>query len=310
MRQVVLVIVLVAAAFAGGAMVRGPGPRWIQSQLLDYMGLKDGGEVASIDLPAVSPSDSVHDSTPPPSGNTGNAPDRGRKTAEPLVSGAGQKGANSKTADASLRKTSSGETNGPKGQPASQSTGSPSPGLARSGPAAPAIDHAVAQSGASTSASRLHDLATTPADKAPMPLDPSVGSALLAKVASIAAPANDHDAINSIPLEAAPRSAPSAPTGQTPPLVPPQSAAQEDSSAATGAKEWSSLRRKMQVLGVTEYTIRGSPSGRVRIVCLIPFGARQGISQRFEAEGSNEFEATRSAIRKITLWQASRDRAP
>ena len=51
MRQAIFVMVLVAAAFLGGAMVNGPGIRWVQSRLLDYMGLKDGGEIASIDLP-------------------------------------------------------------------------------------------------------------------------------------------------------------------------------------------------------------------------------------------------------------------
>ncbi|MGC8642521.1 MAG: hypothetical protein ACP5XB_21915, partial [Isosphaeraceae bacterium] len=90
----------------------------------------------------------------------------------------------------------------------------------------------------------------------------------------------------------------------------PVSRDKEDSSATTEVAQWSSLRHKMQVLGVTEYTITGNPSSRARIVCLIPFAGRQGIAQRFEAEGSNEFEATRSAIRKITLWQVSRDRAP
>ena len=55
MRQAVFVVVLVAAAFLGGAMVNGPGIRWVQSRLLDYMGLKDGGEIASIDLPPALP---------------------------------------------------------------------------------------------------------------------------------------------------------------------------------------------------------------------------------------------------------------
>ena len=51
MRQFIFVVVMVAAAFAGGAAVNGPGSRWVQTRLLDYMGLKDGGEIASVDLP-------------------------------------------------------------------------------------------------------------------------------------------------------------------------------------------------------------------------------------------------------------------
>ena len=48
MRQVVLVIVLVAAAFLGGAFVNGPGLRWAQTQVLGSLGLNEGGEIASV----------------------------------------------------------------------------------------------------------------------------------------------------------------------------------------------------------------------------------------------------------------------
>lgn len=51
MRQAIFVVVMVGAAFLGGAVVNGPGLRWVQARLLDYMGLQDGGEIASIDLP-------------------------------------------------------------------------------------------------------------------------------------------------------------------------------------------------------------------------------------------------------------------
>ncbi|MGZ3432558.1 MAG: hypothetical protein ACXWN0_12850, partial [Isosphaeraceae bacterium] len=51
MRQAIFVVAMVAAAFLGGAVVNGPGLRWVQARLLDYMGLQDGGEIASIDLP-------------------------------------------------------------------------------------------------------------------------------------------------------------------------------------------------------------------------------------------------------------------
>src|SRR5262249_11545065 len=49
-RQVVLVIVLVGAAFLGGAFVNGPGLRWVQMQLLGSLGLNEEGEIASVDL--------------------------------------------------------------------------------------------------------------------------------------------------------------------------------------------------------------------------------------------------------------------
>ena len=51
MRQAVFVVVMIGAAFLGGAVVNGPGLRWVQARLLDYMGLQEGAEITSINLP-------------------------------------------------------------------------------------------------------------------------------------------------------------------------------------------------------------------------------------------------------------------
>ena len=51
-RQVILVIVLVAASFLGGAFVNGPGLQWAQTRLLRSLGLNNGGEITSVDLKA------------------------------------------------------------------------------------------------------------------------------------------------------------------------------------------------------------------------------------------------------------------
>src|SRR5579883_1917296 len=51
-RHVLLVLVLVAASFLGGAFVNGPGLRWVQTQLLGSLGLSDGGEIAAVDRTA------------------------------------------------------------------------------------------------------------------------------------------------------------------------------------------------------------------------------------------------------------------
>ena len=47
MRQLCLVLVLVAASFLGGAFVNGPGLRWVQTQLLGSLGLSEGGEIVA-----------------------------------------------------------------------------------------------------------------------------------------------------------------------------------------------------------------------------------------------------------------------
>src|SRR5215467_5334620 len=49
-RQVVLVVVLIGAAFLGGAFVNGPGLRWAQTQVLGSLGLGEEGDVAKVDL--------------------------------------------------------------------------------------------------------------------------------------------------------------------------------------------------------------------------------------------------------------------
>ncbi|MHB1562202.1 MAG: hypothetical protein ACYC61_32545, partial [Isosphaeraceae bacterium] len=50
MRHVLLVVLLVGAAFLGGAFINGPGLRWVQTQVLGSLGLGDEEEVATVDL--------------------------------------------------------------------------------------------------------------------------------------------------------------------------------------------------------------------------------------------------------------------
>ena len=69
--------------------------------------------------------------------------------------------------------------------------------------------------------------------------------------------------------------------------------------------DWAILRRKMQSLGVTHYTIDGQPGRRVVFSCLIPLAGRQAVSQRFEAEGDDDFQAAQAAMRRIALWRAA-----
>jgi len=60
-RQVILVIVLVAASFLGGAFVNGPGLHWAQARLLRSLGLSNGGEIASVDLKATVSTETMPD---------------------------------------------------------------------------------------------------------------------------------------------------------------------------------------------------------------------------------------------------------
>ena len=91
--------------------------------------------------------------------------------------------------------------------------------------------------------------------------------------------------------------------------APPSSLPASSTGSSERAPDWSLLRRKMQSLGVTRYTIEGEPNGRVMFWCLIPLAGRQAVSQRFEGEGDDEIHAAQAAIRRIALWRATRSSA-
>ena len=54
MRWFMLIVILMAAAFIGGAILNSVNPTWGRSWLLRNLGLKDRGEISSIDLPPLS----------------------------------------------------------------------------------------------------------------------------------------------------------------------------------------------------------------------------------------------------------------
>jgi hypothetical protein len=70
-------------------------------------------------------------------------------------------------------------------------------------------------------------------------------------------------------------------------------------------EEWAILERRMQSLGITQFTIEGVPGGRVFFSCLIPLAGRQAVAERFEAEGDDVLQTARAAMRRIALWRAT-----
>jgi len=251
-RQVLLVIVLVGAAFGGGALVSGPGFRWAQEHLLDYMGLKDGGEIDTLEL------------TPPPGAAKPGV-------AEPLAGPAAAKSAPATAASAPPPAPTPRAT-----EPfteAQATAPAPSPSPAADAPKAPAPAEPAQAAGAGMLGA-LNAMLTPPKAAEPAPTDPALAPSSLP------------------PLEAAPGPAP-APAG-TPPVAP-----------STPGGEWAEVRRKLDSAGVSRYTIEGEPGGRVVFACLIPLAGKQAVSQRFEAEGEDEFQAAQSVLKRINLWRAS-----
>ena len=65
MRRAILVLVLVAASFLGGAFVNGPGLRWAETRVLRSLGLNNDGEITSVDLQPAFTSDTGVDELGP-----------------------------------------------------------------------------------------------------------------------------------------------------------------------------------------------------------------------------------------------------
>ena len=342
MRQVVFVVVMVGAAFLGGAVVNGPGLRWVQARLLDYMGLKDGGEIASIDLPqaAADPADPRRPGNSPVAGlpnSQATVPGTESQAVKQSPTGASAVGSGRPKSStppslavppplplpttipepgpsrpANPQNNSDQRRSGSKLEPGTRSLPPPKQGSATNRnpelpSAAPPNLEPPMESGKAGSIAVGSD-ASPASGPSPAPLDPSVGTALLAS----RSPSLDQPRIveqttpASLPLEIAP-SASSPSLSRSPMVTPPSSMLVNGGTSSSGLPpDWAALRRKMQSLGVTRYTIEGEPGGRIVFWCLIPLAGRQAVTQRFEGEGDDEFHAAQAAIRRITLWRAAR----
>ncbi len=283
MRQAIFVVVMVGAAFLGGAVVNGPGLRWVQARLLDYMGLQDGGEIASIDLPQPN-------SDPANPHHPGTTPAASQPNTQTRAS----------SAESHVIRQS---------PPSSPVTGSSrlrsSPTPASTVPPPLPIPMAIPEPAVSKPANlpTVGSSANSASVPSPAPLDPSVGTALLtSRSPSLTEPtAGEQTAPAAITLETAPSTSTTSMAGS--PVPKPTG---NGARTTERPSDWATLRRKMQSLGVTRYTIEGEPSGRVVFCCLIPLAGRQAVSQRFEGEGDDEFHAAHAAIRRIALWRATR----
>jgi hypothetical protein len=340
MRQLFFVVVMVAAAFLGGALVNGPCLRWAQARLLDYLGLKDGREIASVELPQQpsDPSDprrpilpastlgdgatlasgsSTNRSGPRPNQTTASAGSLSRPVGSPHLSTQvpaermlqGQSG---KNRTQTVESTASNPTlmeQSPPPLPIPTAVPEPTaPELAGTpgspGTLPPASNGRQTGSKVADSAASLKG--TSSESTLPAPLDASIGPALLASLSPSPSSASDYANVarsEAIPLETAPDGGSRTQAAGSPDAAP------ADEQAVTKPRtvsDWESLRRRMRLLGVSRYTIEGEPSGRVVFSCVIPLAGRRAVAQQFQAEGDDELHAAQAAIRRVALWQAAR----
>jgi hypothetical protein len=288
MRKALFCVILVAASFAGGAVVNGPGLTWAKAMVMDRLGLVEGGEPRpplpndSIPPLAVEPSE-VLPSVPGMRVNDV-GPDRkdpfpNRSHPDILAKANGPD--NDHIGSAA---SPQGNADKPKGLSAKKAlTGSASPE-----PANPLDPDPLAEVKAKAKA--LPTLAPVPAadaDAAPLPL-PDPG-------ASKSSGSSVDEPIKPLPTES------------TDAAVNPT--ARQPTASDGGAVEWAEIRRLLKVAGVSRYGIEGEPAGRVRFQCVIPVAGRRAMGQHFEAEGDDEIQAARAALKRIMLWRASGDQS-
>jgi len=306
-RQLVLVVVLVGAAFLGGAFVNGPGLRWAQTQVLGSLGLEDG-EIARVDLKGAPDPEAAPEKT----GTTG--PAAGEPMRGPLapVPGIVAEGEAPKRGGAGGRGDRAGEeiSRAPAmaSSPVSSAPDSPPPVPPGVLPPRPGADEpraagarpaeAVAREARAPRDPDVARAAGAPgAPQRPAPAAPAAGEARPALLDSLAS------------LMPAP--APAPPEGLAPPAPRPAPLPPGPRPApeGPGADDWSTLARKMQGMGISRYTIEGQPGGRVLFSCLIPLAGRQAVTQRFEAEGDDALQAARAALRRVALWRATQSQS-
>lgn len=302
MRQLVLVVVLVGAAFLGGAFVNGPGLRWVQTQVLGSMGLDDGGEIATVDLKAGANAERAN-----PGELVGGpvAPEPG------LVEDSGAKaGPNGHRA---TRREAPEVARTTRPSPPARSATSPTiPDL--TAPSDPPPLSAPSVSGdrdgrpstpVTQSVAPTHDPEVTRAAGLPTPASAGAASPSARNRESGPAIMDSLASLMPTPAPAPPEGlAPPVPSPAPVPSSPSPSPAQPAPGRA-GDEDWAALARKMQALGISRFTIEGQPGGRAVFSCLIPLAGRQAVTQRFEADGEDALQAARAALRRVALWRAA-----
>jgi hypothetical protein len=274
-RQAILIVLLIAAAFLGGAFVTGPGLQWAQARVLRSLGLNNGGEIAAVDLESSvigpDPADQPKSQSTAPSGPIAPMPRVAseRKSSErdefDRPSPPGAEGPPSSSISASNQ---SRPVSLPSATPPRSVTKSSSRGQAL-------VDPKVSPASAESLSGRSRSAAQVEKTEPP---------ALLGSLATLSPSA---ESLTHSDRSQSTRSS----SGQK--------------SAESIGNEWAMVVSKMRTLGVSRFTVEGEPGGQVVFACLIPLAGRQTVAQRFEAAGEDVTQAANAALRRAILWQAT-----
>jgi hypothetical protein len=284
-RQAILIVLLIAAAFLGGAFVTGPGLQWAQARLLRSLGLSNGGEIAAVDLESgvigTDPAELPKSQVAAPSEPIAPMP---RVLAERKSS---KQDAFDRIPPAEPGGTPSTSNSGSnQSRPLSLPSATPPRSVTKSSARGQAlVDPKVSPAGGDSLSSRSGPATQTQGEKSPPP-------ALLDSLATLSPAAE------------------SSSDSERPPST---RRSHGSKSPEANGDEWAMLVSKMQTLGVSRFSVEGEPGGQVVFACLIPLAGRQAVTQRFESSGDDVIQAARAALRRVILWRATqlpRDNSP
>jgi len=313
LRKVFFAVVLVAASFAGGAVVNGPGLRWAQTMILSRLhpeGDDEGGLEVDSESSGGDPAPAeIIPSKPVPPLFVGPTPaDSSVKKVDTSKDATSASAPVSKTSNATATALPArtpepkAEAPDPKAPPAPVANRAAAPEAKPVGFSDEPVDSkSVADAGV-----RLAQAST--ADDRPLPLDPSGSESSpseepAVKPGPIPSENDTNDTKGAEPKASdTPRSdAPAA--GRV-------GATENPAQSTSSITGWAEVRRKLAELGVSRYGIEGEPKGRVRFHCIIPLAGRRAVAQHFEAEGNDELQAAELTLRRIALWRATESTRP
>lgn len=274
LRKALLVVALVFASFAGGAVVNGPGLTWLKGLIVDR--LHRGDAIPTLDVDD-GPPVAVADVEPSPAPVVVAAPTAtaAAKPASPAF----------EDAPPTLAPTKAD----PPADPPADTPVAPEPGPLPlpelPAPAARAAEPAKPIAKVPTPA---------PAASRVTGWEDAPGSAPSSAVLPRSRPARDH-APTADPAVAAAAGVPAEP----PPLTASTTAALQNPG------DWPALRKKMKALGVAKYWVEGTPGGAVTFRCVAHPAGPDSADRQFEAEADDETQAAESALRRVAVWRAA-----
>jgi hypothetical protein len=277
-RHAVFIVVLVGAAFLGGAVVNGPGAQWAQSRILRSLHLQNEGEIDAVDFK--SNANSEFGSGPGEVGKPRSGMSQGPIAPEPSI----------RAPDEPSEQQLPDPHSPPKPRDHSSENRSGSNQIPQS--SLPSVE-----SPRSITKSPSGNPSGSQRDSAPAHHDSS------SETTHFAQPGKSGPELV-LPDTLIPQSQPSNSSSDRFRSLGPDRSTGSISTPARNP-EWAVLESRMQSVGVSRFIMEGKPGGPIVFTCLVPKAGEQAVTERIEAEGDSVIQAAQTALRRIILWRAA-----